>query len=55
MKKSFTILILCFTLLSNAQYKIDLPFVVQSNFDKEFKDVLDLSWYIFIEERTIMI
>lgn len=52
MKKSFTILILCFTLLSNAQDKIALPFVVQSNFDKEFKDVLDLSWSIFYRGKN---
>ncbi|WP_438966650.1 hypothetical protein [Flavobacterium sp.] len=52
MKKSFTILILFFTLLSNAQDKIALPFVVQSNFDKEFKDVLDLSWSIFYRGKN---
>ena len=52
MKKTLTILILCFTFLANAQEKITLPAIVESNFKKEFKDIENVNWSIFYRGKN---
>jgi len=52
MRKSITILILCFTFLTNAQEKITLPEIVETNFKKEFKDIKDVNWSIFYRGKN---
>jgi len=51
MKKFATIIILFTTLFSTAQEKIEIPIIVNSNFEKEFKDVVDLNWSILFRGK----
>ncbi len=52
MKKTLTILVLCLTFLVNAQEKIKLPVIVESNFKKEFKDIENVNWSIFYRGKN---
>ncbi len=52
MKKALTILILCLTFLTNAQEKIKLPVIVESNFKNEFKDIKEVNWSIFYRGKN---
>lgn len=52
MKKILIILILCSTFLTNAQEKITLPEIVETNFKKEFKDIKDVNWSIFYRGKN---
>jgi hypothetical protein len=52
MKNLLTILFLCVAFISNAQEKINLPTIVKSNFQKEFKDVKDVNWSIFYRGKN---